>query len=244
MKTFFKLLLLIVLVVYLGFAFCYFPHKVKGSVCSSVELAIADSSRAGFISEKEIDHLLKTAHLYPLGQMMDSVSSTRIEEFLEKNPFIKEVVCYKSPGGRINIIISQRLPVIRVMTNNGEDYYIDENGFTMKPGKYMTNLLVATGNIDNNFTKKHLIPIGRHIKESAFWNNQIEQVHVTEDKKLEIVPRVGNQIIYLGSPTNLEKKLGNLEIFYKKVMPTVGWNKYSRINLEFENQIICTKNKN
>lgn len=244
MKTFFKLILLLALVVYLGFAFLYFPHQVKDTVCSSVKLAIADSTQAGFISEKEVNHLLKTAHLYPLGQMMDSISSTRIEQYLEKNPFIKEVVCYKSPGGRINIVISQRVPVIRIIANNGEDYYIDEDGFSMKPGKYMTNLVVATGNIDNNFTKKHLIPIGRHIKESDFWNSQIEQIHVTEDQKLEIVPRVGNQIIYLGTPTHLEKKLGNLELFYKKVMPTVGWNKYSQINLEFENQIICTKNKN
>jgi cell division protein FtsQ len=87
------------------------------------------------------------------------------------------------------------------------------------------------------------LKIGQQIKEHKFWKNQIEQINITDDKKVEMIPRVGNQLIYLGSPIHVDKKLDNLETFYKKVMHTVGWNKYSKINLEFENQIICTKNK-
>ena len=58
---------------------------------------------------------------------------------------------------------------------------------------------------------------------------------------MEIVPRVGDQIVYLGTLDNFQKKLRNLRIFYDKAMGTVGWNKYKRINLEYDNQIICTK---
>ena len=32
--------------------------------------------------------------------------------------------------------------------------------------------------------------------------------------------------------------------FYQYGLSKVGWNKYSYINLEFDNQIICKKNKN
>ena len=39
----------------------------------------------------------------------------------------------------------------------------------------------------------------------------------------------------------VEKKMKRLEFFYKYGLSQAGWNKYSYINLEFDNQIICKK---
>ena len=52
---------------------------------------------------------------------------------------------------------------------------------------------------------------------------------------------VQGHLVYLGKLENFEDKLARLKEFYKKGLNRVGWNKYSRINLEFNNQIICTK---
>ena len=68
-----------------------------------------------------------------------------------------------------------------------------------------------------------------------------EQINVTQAKELELVPRVGEHIIFLGKPGNYEEKFEKLKTFYEKGLNQVGWNKYSRISLEFNNQIICTK---
>ena len=38
-----------------------------------------------------------------------------------------------------------------------------------------------------------------------------------------------------------QEKFEKLKTFYEKGLNQVGWNKYSRISLEFNNQIICTK---
>ena len=77
--------------------------------------------------------------------------------------------------------------------------------------------------------------------KNEFWQNQIEQINVLPDGTLEIVPRVGEHIIYLGSPANMEKKLERLEKFYRYGLSEAGWNKYSYISVEFDNQIICKK---
>lgn len=61
------------------------------------------------------------------------------------------------------------------------------------------------------------------------------------DKNIELVPRVGDHLVYLGRLDNFEQKLKRLKVFYEKGLNQVGWNKYSRINVEFSNQIICTK---
>ena len=39
----------------------------------------------------------------------------------------------------------------------------------------------------------------------------------------------------------MAKKLDRLGKFYKYGLSQAGWNKYSYINLEFDNQIICKK---
>jgi cell division protein FtsQ len=69
----------------------------------------------------------------------------------------------------------------------------------------------------------------------------VEQINVTASQELELVPRVGEHIIFLGKPGDYDQKFTRLEKFYKKALNEIGWNKYARISLEFDNQIICTK---
>ena len=56
-----------------------------------------------------------------------------------------------------------------------------------------------------------------------------------------MVPRVGKHIVYLGQPQNVKNKLERLRKFYRHGLNKVGWNKYSRINVEYGNQIICKR---
>ena len=70
---------------------------------------------------------------------------------------------------------------------------------------------------------------------------QVEQIHVTPKQEIVLVPRIGNHIIEIGKADNLEKKLAKLEEFYKEGLNKVGWNKYNKINIEFDKQVICTK---
>jgi cell division protein FtsQ len=55
--------------------------------------------------------------------------------------------------------------------------------------------------------------------------------------------RVGDQSIHFGSLDNVDKKFDKLEAFYKNVVPTYGWNRYSRIDLKYADQIVCTLKK-
>ena len=81
------------------------------------------------------------------------------------------------------------------------------------------------------------------------------QINVLPDKGVELVPRVGDHIIYLGALPQtkyksqrkdlvenfVKKKMDRLAKFYKYGLSQAGWNKYSYIDMEFDNQIICKK---
>ena len=127
------------------------------------------------------------------------------------------------------------------MSNNGDDYYIDDKGYIMKsPGKAV-HVAIATGPIDRKFASEFLYPLGKLLQTDQFWNAQIEQINVTNKKELELIPRVGNHTLFLGKPGDYNEKFRKLQKFYKEALNQIGWNKYERISIEFNNQIICTK---
>jgi len=56
--------------------------------------------------------------------------------------------------------------------------------------------------------------------------------------RITIFPQVGDERIEFGKPDDVQEKFRKLMIFYKEILPRMGWNKYDRVNLEYEGQIV------
>lgn len=150
------------------------------------------------------------------------------------------------------------MPIVRIKSISNEDYYIDDHNQIMPNTNYTCDIIIATGYINKWYAKKYISLLSKALMTNELWRNQIEQIHVLPDRGIELVPRVGNHIIYIGNlpETNLidkreqaindfvNKKMNRLEKFYKYGLSQAGWNKYSYINIEFDNQIICKKHQN
>ncbi|MBR6035452.1 MAG: cell division protein FtsQ [Bacteroidaceae bacterium] len=239
-------LLSLVLVAYVAYAMLFLSQPDGDERCAAVELIVKKGDDASlFVDEKDIEQMLKNANMYPKGMLMKDVDTEKIEEIIRKNEFISQVECYKSANGKLCVMVKQRVPVIFVIPDGKDGYFVDAQGNIIPNHNAATNLVVASGNIDEKYASKSLAEFGQFLQTDAFWNNQIEQIYVMKDRKgkhvVELVPRVGDQIIYLGALEDYQKKLGKLKIFYEKAVGTVGWRKYARVNLEYSNQIICTK---
>ncbi len=243
MKTLLKLLLLVAVMVYLIFAFTRIVKGGDTTKCTALNVVIADSAQNGFITSDEVVRLLTEAGKNPVGKEMENINSLQIEQALLKNSFIDVVKCYKAPGGNINVHVSQRLPILRVKAENGEDYYIDKKGNPMQAGKYSADLIVATGNINKKYAATTLLALANSLHESSFASDLIMQISVDADMRVDLVPRMGCEVVHFGriDTTNVEQKVANLHTFYKDVLPTVGWNTYRELNLEYSNQIVCKK---
>ena len=160
--------------------------------------------------------------------------------------------------GTLHIYADQRTPVMRVMANNGGDYYVDTEGVVVRRRNlYTPRLHIVGGNINisqamldgvsvldtsiKNSILKDIYYLVRYINNDSFWAAQIDQIFVDNNVEIDLIPRVGNHTVHLGTAENFEGKLKNLEAFYDKVLPEVGWNKYSNINLAFKDQIVCKR---
>ena len=218
------------------------PDEAMAKECTEVEIDIEKESMEGFLNPSEVKKLLTQHKLYPLSQPMSSISPRKMEETLQKSPFVEKAECYKTLSGHVCINIKQRIPVIRIMADNGENYYLDNHGNIMPEAGYATDILIATGHISKKYAQNVLSKIANHIVSNTFWKNQTVQLNVLANGTLEMVPRVGEHIVYLGSPANINNKLERLRKFYIYGLNKAGWNKYNYINVEFNNQIICKKN--
>lgn len=248
----------VVLGVYIVLAFAAFhtPDN-KGLRCEKVSIDIADESTNGFLTASDIRQRLQDAQLYPYRQPMEKVNTRAIEEKLKSSAFVRTAECYKTNDGQVKITLTQRLPILRIKTA-GDDYYIDDNDKIMRPsGHYTSDLIIATGYISQWYARNYISHLAQAIMNSELWRNQIEQINVLPDHGIELVPRVGNHVIYIGQlPESryisrrrqlvteyVDRKLERLRKFYKYGLSVAGWNKYSYINLEFDNQIICKRHK-
>lgn len=212
--------------------------------CVAVELVMPQESVVRYIDEKKVEDMLKDAKVYPKGMLMKDVNTKKIEEVLRSDQFISMVECYKAGKGKVCIKIEQREPIIYILPDGKDGYFIDADGVKISNTSYVMNMVTASGAIDDEFAKTELAQLGRYINSNQFWNNQIEQIYVSKKNKkpvIELIPRVGDHIIYLGSIDDFEKKLDHLKAFYDKAIKQVGWDKYEKIDLQYGNQVICTK---
>ena len=232
---------LLLLSAYLVIAVTAFNREPDNRICEGMELVVKDRVNYGFITENGIKSLLKREKISLEGKRMADINVRELEEILSEHPFIREAECYQTSGGKVGIEIYQRIPLLHVLSNNGDNYYIDNQGMVMAaPGKAI-HVAVATGAIDRKFAQSELYALGKYLQDNPFWKAQVEQINVTPRQELEIVPRVGNHILFLGKGGDYQEKFSKLQKFYKEALNKVGWNKYSRISVEFNNQIICTK---
>ncbi|TGX84134.1 cell division protein FtsQ [Palleniella muris] len=256
MKKYIIILIDIVLAVYLLLAVTAFNSpKELVKKCTKVNINITDESTYGFLDANEIKAILTKKGIYPLEQDLDKISPRKIESVLRNSPFVNTAECCKTTDGHVLIYVTQRSPLVRIKSRNGDDYYIDENGGIMPNSKYTSDLIIVTGNVSKQFARQYISALANTIMKSDFWRNQVEQINVRQDFGIEIVPRVGDHIIFLGylpEATTQQKridevtaytneKLDRLEKFYIYGLKETGWNKYETIDVQFRNQIICKK---
>ena len=170
---------------------------------------------------------------------------------METDPFILDANVYLDINNHMRVDVEQREPVLRIMDNQGGNYYLDKSGAKVPVSKnYTARVLIATGNIpgySSDFAekKKHvlkdLMTLRKRLEDDAVFECFFQQIHVTNKDEFILTPIIGDQTIMLGSLANLDDKLDRLKIFYKEAMPRTGWQMYERLDLRYKDQVVAVK---
>lgn len=244
----------VVIAGYLVMAMTSWNKPVEHSdMCTKVKINIADENENGFLNSKEIKSLLERNRMYPLSRPIAEINTRSIEERLTHMPFVNTAQCYTTTDGYVCITVTQRTPIIRVKSNNGDDYYLDDNGGVMPNSQYTSDMIIVTGAVTRHYATHYVVLLAQIINSSELWSRQIEQINILPDKSVELVPRVGDHVVNIGVlPIDADNKqrqkkvqafvneqLHRLELFYREGLKYAGWTKYDYISLEYVNQVVC-----
>ena len=225
---------------YMVYALYYFSGNNKQEVCRELEIEMVDGENLKLVSQRDIAIILEQNNLNPIGKSIKNIQTEWIEALLIKNPMIKSVECFITPNAIVRLTVQQRKPKFRVVGFGS--YYIDTERKMMPVSpNYAAYVPVVSGKVTVSMAKGKLFDFISFIEQNPFWNAQIEQIFVRDDLKIELVPRVGDAIIVLGTLDDYQKKLEKLHKLYVNGFNVVGWNKYKIIDLQYKNQVVCDK---
>ena len=217
-------------------------------LCMRIDVVFSDTLSSRFVTDSDVRAMFRSEGLQLQGYPLKEINTRELEELLEKNAYIKAAEVSCDVSGRMEIQLEQRIPLVRIMPEGKEGFYLDTEGIILPLStQFVPHVLLASGHIDptdNSPGKTQLQEIFRfctYVAEHPFWSEQIVQLYVNRRGEYELIPRVGAHQILLGSMEQWELKLRNLGLLYNQGLSLYGWNNYSSINLKYTNQVICTK---
>lgn len=227
----------------------------KKITCKDLVVTIDYGEAEPLITADELNRIVYEAYDSLVGKKLTDINSVDIENHVNSIDFIESAEVYSTITGTMKIKVRQRNPVLRVINSSNQDYYIDREGrlLPVKTGR-ATRALVASGQIRDKYSDTldvsspdeskllhELYVLATYIREDDFLRAQIEQVYVTDEGEFEMVPKVGRHLIIFGDITGMENKFNKLKVFYAQGMKKSGWDKYSKINLKYKDQVVCEK---
>lgn len=227
---------------YLIFSANYFRDSSRNQLCESFEVVIKDSVRTQFVLSRDIVNLVKRYDLHPVGKTFAEINTLAIRDTILTNKLVESAEVYLTPGGSIVATIHQREPVLRVVSSMNGNFYVDKDRRIMPvSSSFAVYVPIATGMIDEEYAQNELFDFAMFLHNNPDWDAWIEQIVVHHNRDVELIPRVGDFRIIMGSLDDYPAKLSKFVHFVEEGLNIVGWNRYSAINLKYDSQVVCTR---
>jgi cell division protein FtsQ len=246
------------------FGLIAFTERMKGEVTlSAIQISMKNIHENHYLDEKDIMKLMRldeedlpagarASHGQAglKGANLSKLNFSQIEAWIRQSPYVDDAELYSDLKGNLMVTVTMRRPIARIIQSDGPDAYIGEDGTIMPVSqKFSSRVVLVSGefvpkllrldNIHEQEEGRQLMLLLNTILDDAFWNAQIAQIDLDIRANAVFYQQVGDETIEFGKPVDLETKFWKLKVFYKEVLPRVGWNKYDRINVQYEGQVVA-----
>ena len=204
---------------------------------SKTDIYIHDSSNL-FITKDSIKsaviEIITTKNIHK-----SSVHLKALEFELNKIELVRKSDVFIDVNGTIVIDIEQRKPIARFIDNKS---YLDEDGLVMPKSKYYSARVPVIKGYANTQDQLDLIyKLSNYIKDDKFLSQSATEILIDSNSNFSIKLRDYRFKILIGQLNNLDLKIKNFKAFYINASANQILNKYSVINLQFDNQVVCVK---
>ncbi len=242
----------------------FVSKEQKASKATRLSISVTNTDENQFIDESGVKDYFSEREDKIVNQKLANIDLHKLEKALNSHPAIENAEVNYNMNGEVSVKVTQRVPVLRIITSKGEGYYIDRQSKLMPlSDNYTARVLIASGNINEPYSTRYTFSVNQ-IKENKMFkelsilddvldvatkinadtllSNLIHQIYVNKEKDIELFPAIGQHRIVIGNSEFLDEKLNKLKLFYKQGLnKTNNWNKYAVVNLKYKNLVVCTK---
>lgn len=251
----------------LFFAFYGAGEQEKGIRCRRIEVSIADSPQLSFVTRERILNYLQTEQPDLLGTPIRSINTADLEQRIQHLSGVDEVQVYYGVDSCLRVDVWQREPLFRIVARSGRSCYVDRDGdlFPVDPN-YTALVPVVSGRIEipeqpslriaertqqgllypdtvvlveDAAEWDRLFHFINYLLQDELWRSLFSQVYIDSWQRVELIPRLGGQLIVLGTLDNFRYKLDKFYSLYKALLQDPVLEEYSLIDLQYSNQVIC-----
>ena len=240
MKNKWRILKILATVIIFGLLLSFSLKRFNNASMEKVSVNMvypANKEKVYFIDEKNVRNFIIKSN--PTGRIGD-IDIPAMEKEMSNFPSVDSANVYLNLNGHLNVDIVQRVPAFR-LNRDGLDFYVDDKGNEfpisktyshpsmlvqgdVKRGEYV-KLAELVGKIDkDDFSRKYFIGIS---KEKGGYNL------LTSD---------GHYKVEIGTLDNIELKVKGFKTFVEKFLVYQQPEKYSRVSVKYDNQIVTTLN--
>jgi len=210
--------------------------------CREVRIEITGAEQHLFIDEKDVLDLLNAAGPV-VGKPVQQLRLRQMESLVEQNKWVKNAEMFFNNNQVLQINIEERQPVARIFQTNGQSFYLDTAAVLLPlSSKLSARVPVFTGLpvklLSDSALLRQVIDMARYIQADSFFSAQVSQIDITPDKKFEMIPLIGDQLVRFGDAADLENKFNRLEAFYRSAWLQYGINTYETLDLQYKNQVV------
>ena len=186
-----------------------------------------------------------------------TVDMMAIQKVMDDNSWIESSASYVDLDGTLNVSFKEYEPWFRVYGKNGRSVYVTRNGVVIPPSRiYTPYVLVASGNFelrgdsvayrlnDSLDSDKNLLNALHWcdaIEDNAFVSHCVGQLYCNKKDLFEITVKGFDGRVIVGDTCDAADKLNRLEVFMKQRIDSPETKNLKSINLNYKNQIVCTK---
>lgn len=238
MKNKWRILKILVTAVLFGFLLSFSLKRFNDAKMENVSINMIQSKTpVYFVDEKDIKELVKQ---YNPTRKIGDINIPELEKKINQIPFVDSANVYLNLNGNLNVDIKQRVPAFR-LNKNGRDFYVDKNGVEFP---ISSNFSLPTMLVMGDVQASEYIKLGQLVEKidrDAFSKKFF--IGITKEKgNYNLLTSEGHYKVEIGDLNHIDFKMTGFKTFVEKYLINQSPEKYKKISLKYDNQIVTTLN--
>ena len=221
--------------------------------CSGYDLTVNYDGNYPTVNQDDIRQMIETTPIKTIGIPMKDIDLEQIAELLQQNPYIKTVNEVRFSSTRLRIVVTLKNILLHVYTQNGQQYYVDEEGYMLPFSlSVKENVPIVNGKITDEYSDgknvkdsqsnlHRVFKIASYMHSNDFYRTQFQQLYVMNNNEVMLIPTVGQHKVLFGTDKNMEEKLFNLQQTYQQGLAYMGMDQYATLDVRYKNRVIAKK---